>query len=143
MLYDLPAVAHRARARLACAGLSDRTEIVGGDFLSEPLPSGADLITLVRILHDHDDEGVLRVLRAARAVLPSNGALLVAEPMSSAPKADRIADVYFAFYLLAMGRGRARTPAEIMDLMYVAGFRRTRPVRTRTPILLRAIVARP
>jgi demethylspheroidene O-methyltransferase len=143
MLFDLPAVTHMAQARLTCAGLLDRTEIVSGDFLCDPLPPGADLITLVRILHDHDDEGVLRLLRAVRAALPGDGALLVAEPMSSSPKADRVADTYFAFYLLAMGRGRARTPAEIMHLMRAAGFRRARPVRTRTPILLRAIVARP
>jgi demethylspheroidene O-methyltransferase len=143
MLYDLPAVTCRARARLGCAGLMDRTEIVKGDFLSDPLPPGADLITLVRILHDHDDEGALTLLRAVRAALPRDGAVLVAEPMSAGRKPDRVAGVYFAFYLLAMGRGRARTPAEIIDLLRAAGFRTARPLRTRTPTLLRAIVARP
>jgi demethylspheroidene O-methyltransferase len=142
-LFDLPAVAARARSRLAGAGVLDRTTLYEGDFLADPLPGGADLITLIRILHDHDDAGVLAVLRKARAALPADGALLVAEPMSSAPRGDRISDVYFAFYLLAMGRGRARTPVEIMALMREAGFRRTRLLKTRTPFLLRAILARP
>lgn len=143
MHFDLPAVTERARARLGCAGLLDRTEIVAGDFLADPLPPGADLITLVRILHDHDDDGALRLLRAAHAALPGDGVLLVAEPMSAAPKADRVAQVYFAFYLLAMGRGRVRTPTENIELMRAAGFRRVRQLRTRTPMLLRAITARP
>jgi demethylspheroidene O-methyltransferase len=143
MLFDLPSVTERARERLTLAGLMDRTRIVAGDFLSEAVPLGADLITLVRILHDHDDEGVLTLLRAAHAALPENGALLIAEPMSDAPRTDRVADVYFAFYLLAMGRGRARTPAQIGALLRAAGFRRIRNLPTRTPFLLRAIVARP
>jgi len=143
MLYDLPAVTQRARRRLACAGLSDRTEVFAGDFLSEPVPAGADLITLVRILHDHDDAGVLALLKSIRAALPPDGALLIAEPMSSSPRPDRVADVYFALYLLAMGRGRARTPGEIGALLRAAGFRRVRTLRTRTPFLLRALLARP
>jgi demethylspheroidene O-methyltransferase len=143
MLFDLPAVTERARARLAAAGLSDRTEVHAGDFLNDPIPEGADLITLVRILHDHDDAGVLALLRCVRAALPEEGALLIAEPMSGGSGPDRISDVYFAFYLLAMGRGRARTPQRLFALLREAGFTRMRRLRTRTPFLLRAILAQP
>jgi demethylspheroidene O-methyltransferase len=143
MLFDLPSVTERARDRLARAGVLDRTRIVPGDFLSEPVPQGADLVTLVRILHDHDDDGVMTLLRAIRAALPADGALLIAEPMSGAPRRDRVADVYFAFYLLAMGRGRARTPAQIAAMLRAAGFGRIRTLATRTPFLLRAILAKP
>ena len=52
-------------------------------------------------------------------------------------------DVYFAFYLLAMGRGRARSPDELTALLHAAGFSRVRRLRTRTPALLRALIARP
>jgi demethylspheroidene O-methyltransferase len=97
----------------------------------------------VRILHDHDDAGVQKLLESARAALAPGGSLLIAEPMSDAPRADRVADVYFAFYLLAMGRGRARTPARIADFLHRAGFSRVRRLRTRSPFLLRALVARP
>jgi demethylspheroidene O-methyltransferase len=142
-LFDLPAVAARARARLARHGLEGRSEVLEGDFLSEPLPIGADLITLIRILHDHDDAGVLALLRRVRAALPENGALLIAEPMSDAKGGDRVADAYFAFYLKAMGRGRARTPQELGALLETAGFKRRRQLRTRSPFLLRAILARP
>jgi len=142
-LFDLPAVAARARARLTRDGLGERAEVLEGDFLSEPLPVGADLITLIRILHDHDDVGVLALLRRARAALPDDGALLIAEPMSNPKGGDRVADAYFAFYLKAMGRGRARTPPELYALLDQAGFTRRRQLRTRSPFLLRAILARP
>ena len=143
VLFDLPAVTKRAEEALAGAGLLDRARIVSGDFLSEALPSGSDLITLIRILHDHDDDGVLTLLRSAREALPSDGALLIAEPMSASPRPDRVADVYFTYYLLAMGRGRVRTPNEIIAMAKAAGFRQARILKTRTPFLLRIIIARP
>ncbi len=142
-LFDLPAVNDRARARLDRAGLLPRTTLLPGDFLADPVPPGADLITLVRILHDHDDAGVATLLRSIRAALPGDGALLVGEPMSGGHRPERVGDVYFAFYLLAMGRGRARSAAELTVMLHAAGFSRVRGLRTRTPFLLRALLARP
>ena len=142
-LFDLPAVTALARERLARAGLMDRAILHEGDFLADPLPPGADLITLVRILHDHDDAGVATLLRSIRAALPADGALLIGEPMSGGDKPEKVGDVYFAFYLLAMGRGRARSPQELSAMLHTAGFSRVRRLRTRTPFLLRALVARP
>ena len=103
-------MAERARTRLGRVGLLARTTIFEGDFLAEPIPPGSDLITLVRILHDHDDAGVATLLRAIRAALPADGTLLIGEPMAGGRRRERVGDVYFAFYLLAMGRGRARSP---------------------------------
>jgi hypothetical protein len=62
MLFDLPTVAHSSRAHFDAAGLSGRVQITGGDFFRDPLPKGADLVTLVRVLHDHDDERTWRHL---------------------------------------------------------------------------------
>lgn len=142
MLFDLPAVAGRAQARFDAAGLNGRVAVHGGDFHADALPAGADIISLVRILHDHDDDSALRLLRAIRAALPVNGVLLVAEPMSRAPSPDPMADAYFGLYLLAMGRGRARQPIENMKLMNAVGFRSARLLRTRTPMLVRVLTAR-
>ena len=79
VLLDLPPVAARAAARFAREGLSGRAEAVGADFRAAPLPGGADLVTLVRVLHDHDDGAALALLRAVRAALPPGGRLLLAE----------------------------------------------------------------
>lgn len=143
VLFDLPPVAERARARFAAAGLAHRAEAVGGNFLSDPLPEGADVVSLVRVVHDHDDDVALALLRAVRRALPADGVLLLAEPMSGTPGAEPIGDAYFGFYLLAMGRGRPRTPAELDGLLRAAGFGEIRLVATSTPLLTRLIAARP
>jgi demethylspheroidene O-methyltransferase len=143
VLFDLPSVAERARSRFAAAGLSRRARAVGGDFLSDPLPEGADIVSLVRVVHDHDDASALAILRAARRVLPDDGTLLLAEPMSGTRGAEPIGDAYFGFYLLAMGSGRPRTPDELGSLLRAAGFGRIRLVKTRTPLLVRVVLAHP
>jgi demethylspheroidene O-methyltransferase len=141
-LFDLPPVAARAQEALARRGLASRVECIGGSFLRDPLPRGADIISLVRIVHDHDDESALALLRAVHAALPSGGTLLIAEPMAGTPGAEPIGDAYFGFYLLAMGRGRARRPDELKQLLDAAGFAQTRVLSTRRPLLAGAMVAK-
>jgi demethylspheroidene O-methyltransferase len=63
--------------------------------------------------------------------------------MSAAPAKDPMAEAYFGFYLLAMGRGRARRPTELAQMAKEAGFTATRMAPTRTPMLVRVLVATP
>jgi demethylspheroidene O-methyltransferase len=133
MLFDLPAVAERARARLSAAGLGARVRVHGGDFGSAELPPGADVITLLRVLHDHDDDAALGLLRLVRRALPTAGRVVIAEPMRAVAGALPAADTYLGFYLLAMGQGRLRSSAEIERLLAQAGFTATRRHRTARP----------
>jgi len=141
-LFDLPPVAARAQEALARRGLANRVDCIGGSFLHDPLPRGADIISLVRIIHDHDDESALALLRAVHAALPGGGTLLIAEPMAGTPGAEPIGDAYFGFYLLAMGRGRARRPDELKRLLESVGFKQIRLLSTRRPLLAGAMVAK-
>ena len=140
-LFDLPAVADRAKTRFETLDLGERSEVVGGDFRRDPLPAGADLISLVRIVHDHEDETARSLLKAAHAALEPGGTLLLAEPMAGTPGAEAMADAYFGFYLLAMGRGRARRAEELTAMLQQAGFTRIRALSTPTPLLVRALRA--
>lgn len=140
-LFDLPAVAERARARFAQAGLATATAH-GGDFLADPLPAGADVATLVRVLHDHGDDDALALLRAVHRALAPGGTVVVGEPMAGVRGAETVGAAYFAFYLLAMGSGRARTPEEYGALLRAAGFRGVRRAVPRTPVQTSVLTAR-
>jgi demethylspheroidene O-methyltransferase len=140
-VFDLPPVGERARARLERAGLAGRTTVFGGNFLADSLPQGFDIITLIRVLHDHDDAPALALLRAVHAALPPGGTLFIAEPMAQTPGAEPAGDAYFGFYLLAMGSGRPRSPDEIAAMLRSAGFARSRLLPTAVPLTARIIVA--
>jgi demethylspheroidene O-methyltransferase len=142
-VFDLPEVAARARIRFEQAGLGERAQAVGGSFLHDPLPRGADLITLVRVLHDHDDDSALTVLRAIREALPADGRLLLAEPFAETPGAQAMGDAYFGFYLLAMGQGRPRSEARLRQMLQIAGFSKVRRLPTHLPLQCSVLLAEP
>lgn len=140
-VFDLPPVAARAATRFAEAGHADRLSAVGGDFVRDALPQGADAATLVRIVHDHDDDTALALLRNVAEALPPGGTLILAEPMAGSAGAPGLA-TYFAIYLLAMGSGRLRTPQELCRLLSKAGFASARPLSARNPTTIRLISAK-
>jgi demethylspheroidene O-methyltransferase len=135
-LVDLPPVAARARARLPSA-----IEVHEGDAVAGPLPGGYDLMTLVRVLHDHDDGPATRLLANAAAALASGGRLLIVEPMADTPGARPMGHAYFGFYLAAMGSGRPRSFSEISGMARQAGFRRARRLATPLPLVASVILA--
>ncbi|MEM6638296.1 MAG: methyltransferase [Pseudomonadota bacterium] len=138
-LFDLPPVADLARQSLADAGLAARSSVHGGDFRRDALPQGHDLISLVRIAHDHDDDTVLGLLERIRDALAPGGAILIAEPMAGTREARRMGDAYFRVYLRAMGTGRPRTPDELAGLLRRAGFRAPVMHKTTIPMLARVL----
>lgn len=141
-LFDLPAVAARAQQRFEALGLGDRAEAFGGDLMSGELPKGADICSLVRVVHDHDDDQAMQILQAVRGALEPGGTLMLAEPMAETPGAEPIGDAYFGLYLLAMGSGRPRPPRELKAMLREAGFDQIRLRRTRRPMQTRLLVAR-
>lgn len=141
VLFDLPGVAEVARRRFAESGMAHRVEVMGGDFSRDALPRGADLITLVRVLHDHDDPLVETVLRSAFQALEPGGRLLVAEPLAGTTGAERMGDAYFGIYLWAMGSGRPRSAKELTGMLKKAGFSRIRRLPTRIPLQTSVLVA--
>ncbi|HKK51866.1 MAG TPA: methyltransferase, partial [Myxococcota bacterium] len=140
--FDLPPVAELAQERFSRRGLSHRATAVGGDFHSDPLPEGADVVSLVRIICDQDDDEALALLRAVRHAMSPDAVLLLAESMAETEGAEPIGDAYFGLYLLAMGSGRARSATELRELVQAAGFRDVRIVPTRMPLQAGLLVAR-
>jgi demethylspheroidene O-methyltransferase len=141
-VFDLPAVAARAQARFEAMGLGERAKGYGGDFYADALPAGADAYSLVRVLHDHDDDKAKLLLGKIFAALPAGGRLIIAEPMAEAKGAEAMGDAYFGLYLFAMGSGRPRPAGEIERMAKAAGFTATRRIPTPNPLLVSMIECR-
>jgi demethylspheroidene O-methyltransferase len=141
ILFDLPAVARQARERFERSGIAARACVVGGDFQIDALPAGADVVSLVRVVHDHDDAAAQALLRSVHCALAPQGIVLLAEPMLGTAGAETVGHAYFSFYLLAMGNGRPRSPEQLKLMLMRAGFGQPRVVPTRQPLQTCLIVA--
>jgi demethylspheroidene O-methyltransferase len=141
-LFDLPQVAPAARDRFAAAGLAARATVHCGSFRTDPLPRGADAVSLVRVLYDHGDGTVAALLSAVFDALPPGGRLVISEPMSGGARPEVSGDVYFAFYTMAMQTGRVRSAERIAELCGDAGFTGIRTIPAARPYVTSVLTAR-
>lgn len=140
-LFDLPEVAENGVKLLAKQVGPNRITAYPGNFFTDTIPSGFDVVSLVRILHDHDDAPAEALLANIRRALGPGGRLLIAEPMARIRGAEPMGEAFFGLYLWAMGSGRPRSPAEITAMLRRAGFSSTRTVATAQPVNASVIIA--
>jgi SAM-dependent methyltransferase/DNA-binding HxlR family transcriptional regulator len=96
-VYNLPAVGPLVRQTSNRTGYPDRLGFVAGDFLTEPLPAGYDVICFVRVLHDWPTPIARRLVENAYQALPPHGVLLICEEFRTP---DRLAMQFFWSYFL-------------------------------------------
>jgi len=140
ILFDLPHVVERTRDRIASAGVSDRCQLIAGDFFRS-VPAGADTYFLRHIVHDWDDEEALTILRHCYTAMPSDGRLLVVEsviPPGNEPFTGKLLDLV----MLLIPGGKERTEPEYRSLLARAGFELSRIIPTATELSIIEAVKR-
>ncbi len=78
-VMDLPMVCEVGMEHILAEPERDQISFRKGDVRSDPLPSGADLITFKSMLHDWPDDAALHFLRKASDTLEPGGTLLIFE----------------------------------------------------------------
>jgi len=113
-LLDLPQSVARAAPVLDRAGVSDRVKTVGQSFF-DPLPAGADLYLLRRVLIDWPDEDKARILRRCADAARPDGRVVVIGGVSPDETLGEV-----TAELLMVG-GWKVTMSEFRDLARAAG----------------------
>lgn len=136
VLLDLEWALGFAGETLDAAGLTDRVELVAGDFLTE-VPSGDGLFVLKNVLCDLDDERAARLLaNCAKAAGPGSRLLVLDWEYTDHSTHVHANDVEF----MVLTGGRARRRAEYEELLTAAGFGQCRRLplvgHERAPIAL-------
>ncbi|MEW6442590.1 MAG: methyltransferase [bacterium] len=127
VLFDLPAVADRARSAFSGLGLDGRVRIEGGDFLSS-ISAGADAYILQHVLHDWQDREAISILRNCGEAMNAHGRVLVVEtviPPANEPCFGKWLDL-----MMLLVDGRERTQEEYGHLFAAAGLKLDRVIPT-------------
>ena len=124
-LFDRPSVIAKVTNELD--GVTDRCQLVGGDFFTE-VPAGHDLYMLLAIVHDWGDEHAGTILGTVRAAMPAHGRVIVVD--SVMPDHDRadLSKQFDVLMLVLTGSGRERTRAEFDRVFGAAGLRVARDI---------------
>ncbi len=130
ILFELPHVAEGAPKNLAAMGLSERCDVVAGDFF-ESVPAGADAYILKSVIHDWNHERSVTILQNCRRAMRPSGRLLLVELVLPARVDQSLrsqigtgSDVN----MLVNAGGRERTDSDFAELLAAAGFKLTRIV---------------
>jgi hypothetical protein len=131
VLFDLPAVADRARSTIPASGVADRIRIEGGDFFTS-VPTGADAYLLRHIIHDWQDPEAIAILNRCRDAMTPNSKILAVEmvvPSGNEPSFSKWLDL-----MMLLVDGRERTKEEYSRLFSSAGLTMTRIIPTRSEV---------
>lgn len=131
ILFDLPAVVDRARDIISGSGLSDRCQIVGGDFFSL-VPVGADAPVMKHILHDWEDDEAVAILHQCQEAMNCNSKILVVETVIP-PENEPCFGKWLDLMMLIVG-GREREEEDYRRLFTAAGLKLNRVISTASEV---------
>ncbi len=120
-VFDLPSVTPVAQRTIAQEGLTERIDVVEGDFFRDTLPE-ADIYGFGRILHDWSDEQVRFLLKKTYECLPPGGALIICEHILNERKDGPATALLQSMNMLVVAEGRERSASEYEALVREAGF---------------------
>ena len=129
LLERAPAI---AAARAGKGGPLPRCELIEGDYF-QSVPPGGDVYVLKRVLFDHNDDEVLRILGNCRTAMAEGGRLLIIEGLVAPTNQPSLAHLMDLTFLVAT-TGRMRTREEYAELLRRAGLRLMRTLPTRVDV---------
>nr|7PHD_A Chain A, Carminomycin 4-O-methyltransferase DnrK,Methyltransferase domain-containing protein [synthetic construct]7PHD_B Chain B, Carminomycin 4-O-methyltransferase DnrK,Methyltransferase domain-containing protein [synthetic construct] len=100
-VLEMAGTVDTARSYLKDEGLSDRVDVVEGDFF-EPLPRKADAIILSFVLLNWPDHDAVRILTRCAEALEPGGRILIHERAEAPSGGTRTSDLYFSVLDLRM-----------------------------------------
>ncbi len=121
-VFDLPFVCDLTQKKAEQAGCADRISFAGGDFFSDPLPTGQDVVLLSMILHDWDVDQCKGILRSCYDALAPGGRLLISELLVSDTKDGPLDASLMSLSMLVETFGRNYTGAEYREWLLETGF---------------------
>lgn len=125
-LVDRAEPASTAARMFAERGLADRADVVVGDFF-DPLPPGADVYVVSRVLTDWSDAHATAILRRCAAAAGSAGRVLVVEVLPTEPHVPHLSP--YDLKMLVVVGGRERGLDDHIALAAGAGLRSVRVYR--------------
>jgi ubiquinone/menaquinone biosynthesis C-methylase UbiE len=122
ILFDQPQVVAGANEVLSETGVSERVEVVGGNFFAE-VPVEADIYLMKHIVHDWNDEESIWILQNIAKSAKSGAKVLLVESVVEAEKGVPSMSKVMDLNMLAMTSGRERTAREYAELFEKSGFK--------------------
>ncbi|MFB3852344.1 MAG: methyltransferase [Vicinamibacterales bacterium] len=122
VVFDLPAVVPLAKNYIETEGFAAQVSVEPGDYLTDPLPSGFDLVLMSAVIHSNSPEENRLLVRKAAAALNSGGRVAIVDWVMSEDRTEPAIGALFALNMLVgTSAGDTYTESEVRRWMTDAG----------------------
>lgn len=119
VLFDQPQVVSGVTV-FEKMGLSDRCELLGGDFF-QSAPTGGDCYVIKGVLHDFDDDQCVTILSNCREAVVPDGRIVIANQDLPSAASEPHLNFYMDLHMMTVLAGRERVKSEWEALFEQAG----------------------
>ncbi len=124
IVYEMPAIAAVARVTIGAAGLSERIQVIEGDFATDALPAGCDAVLLANLLSVATPRANQTLFGRIFDRLPSGGRVLLSGWMLEEGRTSPLLPVLFCLEDINWGAADVeQTAATYASWLTAAGFR--------------------
>jgi SAM-dependent methyltransferase len=123
-VFDLPNVIPITRKFLKKEGFENRIKTYSGDYTTDDLPEGYDLVFLSAIIHSNSLEVNQELIKKCYHSLNMNGRIVIQDWIMNNDRTQPVSGAIFAINMLVgTESGDCFTEQEVTDMLTAAGFR--------------------
>jgi SAM-dependent methyltransferase len=123
-VFDLPNVVPITKKFIEKEGFSDKIKTYPGDYTSDDLPKGFDLVFLSAIIHSNSLEINQKLIKKCFHSLNKKGKIIIQDWIMNNDRTQPVAGAVFAINMLVgTEAGDCFTEREVIELLSVAGFK--------------------
>lgn len=121
-IFDLPGTLEVTAEVVARDGMQARITLTPGDYNTDPLPTGFDLVLLSNVIHLENEADNKRLIARCFAALNPGGTLVIKDHILEADRVHPAGGAVFALMMLLVHRGRVYALDEVAGWLTDAGF---------------------
>jgi SAM-dependent methyltransferase len=129
-VLEKPPVDQITRKAIAVRNCCEQVQVIPGDMLAEPLPSGFDVHLFSNVLHDWDEPVVRALLGKSYEALAPGGMLIIHDAHLNEDKSGPLHVAEYSVMLMHSTEGRCYAVAEMRDYLREAGFKNVQFIPT-------------
>jgi SAM-dependent methyltransferase/predicted transcriptional regulator len=123
-VFDLPNVVPITKVFLEKEGFSDKVKTYAGDYTTDDLPGGFDMVFLSAIIHSNSLEVNADLIKKCFGSLSSNGRIVIQDWIMNNDRTQPTSGAVFAINMLVgTESGDCYTEQEVTEMLSAAGFK--------------------
>ena len=141
-IFDLPGTLTVTEGYVREAGMTERIQLIAGDYRSDPIPGKYDVIFLSNVVHGENFErNELLIAKLAKHLAPSGRIIIKDHILDDARARPPVGAIFSILMLLTTDGGRCYSYAEIKGWLEQAGLSQVREVVLPAPLTSSLVIA--